>query len=1215
MLIRETFATRVQARIEPVVKVSDRRPTVVLDELANLVVTPQWEQHLRAFLDLYSDAADREDEQGIGVWISGFFGSGKSLLLKVLGALLEGGELQGQNVRQMFLGRLPAHSRDRADIQRYLSILDRKVATTAVGGNLHSMLAASDDPLALVAFKLFAAQKGFTHNWPLAWAVEYQIDHRGLTVRYRARACELSATDWAELVDSPDFYLDQLCQAAADVLPDHFGGGVAAVDRAVGSAQRTGIDPTMVVERLRRWCTARDGGGRRHKLLLQLDEAGQWISGGNANQRTMEIQALAETAAEKGGGRIWLAVTAHDDVQALRQNVQQEYYAKIIKRFSSQCKLSNDDISQVVEERVLRKTQPARLALQSVFEARAGDLAELGTLQQPKRIYPTPDAASFALFHPYLPWTVTVIPDLVKGIAQAAGRDEALTGSNRTMIGVVQGAIIDTPGLLDSPIDRLLCLADLYEQLQSDVPIETKTDLNQIARSVPSASDVTPRVAKALFLLGKAEHIPTTAENVARALVDSTAASLTTLRAAVTDELNKLVGAGYAKQVGEEYVFLSTHQRTFQDKVRARQQELETQTYELTQALKDYDSEDALRFERVELSGVEKSVKLEIDGRVVRNPTQHVTLRVFSPFQRALDPRVADDAALRQLSTQEPNNILFRMGPAPGLRAKLALAVATEKIADDVIGSPQAGAAEQDVARQAKSKDLPEHRKDVRALLGQAVRSGTVFFRGTAYQLAASDSVAGMVRATLSEVLPAIYPRFAEVPYRIADEEKAVKAALAGQTANTDLQALGVYRADGTVNEHHPLLSALRGRLPLVEQDQGAIPADSLRAEFEKPPFGWDGNCVKVGLALLLRMSACRLIESSRTLTDPASPEVLQALTKEARFKTVRVQGIKAELSAQELQTLRGYVEVIYGVKPSLVPATLHAVLGDKLAATAEQVRAIQTWASTAQSPLPAAFEAGAELIAELVASNTATVRLTRFLAEAETLLTFRELLDNLAEFHAKHADEYGRLRDFYLQMSSAGLDLAAVDRFVEDWRSVAKERTVTDTQRWHELTQAHAAARQALVEQSATWQADAKTKLEGIERGLAEQVRLAGVPEDKVAAEIQILKDSLGDVRGRLARPGPTYAEMRGILTALNTAELALPLKLREIRERYQLRDDEHEPEPEGETKVVVRRLSWREVAGQRRLDSLGQVTDLVEAIRLRLTNELDNHGTVVIE
>ena len=53
MKIREVFATSVQEKIEPVVKVADRAPTVVRSELANLVATPQWERHLHRVLDAY----------------------------------------------------------------------------------------------------------------------------------------------------------------------------------------------------------------------------------------------------------------------------------------------------------------------------------------------------------------------------------------------------------------------------------------------------------------------------------------------------------------------------------------------------------------------------------------------------------------------------------------------------------------------------------------------------------------------------------------------------------------------------------------------------------------------------------------------------------------------------------------------------------------------------------------------------------------------------------------------------------------------------------------------------------------------------------------------------------------------------------------------------------------------------------------------------------
>jgi len=107
MRIREAFATAITDRIEPVVKVLDRKPGVIAGELDSLVVTPQWERFLRQALDAYTDAATRDDEDGIGIWISGFFGSGKSLLMKVLGVLLEGGAVDGLGVRQRFLARVP----------------------------------------------------------------------------------------------------------------------------------------------------------------------------------------------------------------------------------------------------------------------------------------------------------------------------------------------------------------------------------------------------------------------------------------------------------------------------------------------------------------------------------------------------------------------------------------------------------------------------------------------------------------------------------------------------------------------------------------------------------------------------------------------------------------------------------------------------------------------------------------------------------------------------------------------------------------------------------------------------------------------------------------------------------------------------------------------------------------------------------------------------
>ncbi|GAB4206668.1 MAG: BREX system P-loop protein BrxC [Roseiflexaceae bacterium] len=1206
MQIRDTFATTIQKRIEPVVKVIDRQPEVLLNELNSLVVTPQWERYLRGILDSYADAADRNDEQGIGVWISGFFGSGKSLMVKVLGALLEDAPLLGQSPHDLFLARLPLGSPDRDGIARLLAVIRRKLTTTVVGGNLHALQANSDDPLALIVFRLFAKQRGFTQNWPFAWAIEYQLDERGKTSDFRQRASDLAGLDWEEIALDPEFYHEHLNAAVADVLPEHFSNP-AAVERAVTMAAQSGITSVVLVERLRRWCAARDGGGRRHKLLLQLDELGQWIQGGGRTERAQQVQALLETAASAGGGRIWIAVTAHGDVQELRSSLQQEEYAKINQRFANKCKLSNDDISKVVEQRLLRKTAVAQSELEARFNERPGALADLGTVQG-RRVYPTPTAANFALFYPYMPWTVAIIPDVVKGIAQAAGRDEALTGSNRTMIGVVQGAIIETPGLLEARLDRLLCLADLYDQVATDAPIETKTDLNRIRETVPGATDFTPRVARALYLLGAASHVPTTLDHLVRALTDRVDADLAELRARVEVELARLVQARYAKHVGEEFFFLSTQQRGFQDLVRSRQEEIGYQTYELSQALKEYESADELRFDKVALHGRELALKLEIDGRVARNPAAHVVLRVASPFQKAIDTQIGNDAVMKQRANEEPNSILIRLGDVPGFHSALTLAVATDQVANEVLASPVSSEPEKEVARQARQHDLASYKTEVRRLLGAAVRSATVFFRGTFYPLLPGESHSAAMRATIAQLLPQIYARFADLPVRIANEETAVKAALAHNTAHPDLQQLGVFRADGTLNDAHPLISTLRARLPAGEQYQQYVQADALRSELEKPPYGWDPNSVKVGLALLLRASACRLIDNARTLTDPSDPEVALLLIKELRFKALRVQGVRSDLGMPELQEIRRAIEALFGAKPTLVQATLNTVLGDKLAELAQRVREVQSWANTARCPLPPTFESGAALVAELLNNGSAAARLPRFREQHEALGTFSDTLGRVQQFQREFGSEFVRLRDFFMQVVYADIALDEVRRFVNDWRLLTEQqRSITEPAEWAKAVQAYQDAQQAMTRQTHALRQRAQEQLDAFEQALEERLRTAGVPEEQLDAERAGVLALFQPLRERLAPVSLDFNEARGILTALTSAEARAQQRLRELRDRYRI-DPGPQPAPE-------LRLRWRDLAGDQRLSSPADVERLLDGLRQQLLDALRDQQTVVLE
>lgn len=779
MLIRDVFATAIQQRIEPVVKVVDRKPTVLLGELQNLVVTPQWERHLRGMLDLYSEAANRDDESGNGIWVSGFFGSGKSLLVKVLGVLLENPELAGQAAHTLFLERLPPQSSDRAALARYLTLIERRVVT----------------------------------------------------------------------------------------------------------------------------------------LVVQV-------------------------------------------------------------------------------------------------------------------------------------------------------------------------------------------------------------------------------------------------------------------------ELERLVEAGFAKQVGDAYHFLTTQQRSFQDRVRRIQTDLLGNTYQLSQKLKEYASEDALRFDKVPLHQREIAFTFELDGMVVRTPAAHVRLRVLSPFQHALDTQLTHDDVMKQRSSGDGDAVLIRLADVPGLRAMLALALATEDEATRVITSTLTSATEKDIARLAREHDLQSHKAEVRRLVALAVKGAKLFFRGSAYDPTPGEAPGQAVRSTLGQLAVQIYPRAHELPQQIGNEERAIRDALKHVTSNTDLQALNVYRADGTLNDAHALLSTLRARLPIDDGYQQFVQADALRSELERPPFGWDPKAVRVGLALLLRASACRLIDNQRIIADPNDPEVLHLLTKETRFKGLRLQGVKSDLSPKDLQELRGYLEVLFGVKPALVPATLHRELGNGLTQWAEQAQALEHWASTARCPLPPLVNSGAEVVRELLGLTTPAARLPRFREQVQTLIEFQQALQAGESFRNNHGEDFLAVSAFLAHMAYAETGLAAVQRFMSDWHVLVRAQTITEPMRWAELYQAYREGYQALEQQVQSWQQEAATRLAALDAELNQHLLALEVPATHLEAERATLRALFADVQARVAQAKLDYAEARGMKSALTHAELNLPRALADLRAKY------HPSPPASYVSAgticsvrhnSVRRLTWR--------------------------------------
>ena len=101
MQIKDLFVKDIERQIKGVIKVGQKDDENILQELDEYVVTREIKQHLAKFYENYQRGIDGYTDK-MGVWISGFFGSGKSHFLKILSYLLENREIGGKKAIDFF---------------------------------------------------------------------------------------------------------------------------------------------------------------------------------------------------------------------------------------------------------------------------------------------------------------------------------------------------------------------------------------------------------------------------------------------------------------------------------------------------------------------------------------------------------------------------------------------------------------------------------------------------------------------------------------------------------------------------------------------------------------------------------------------------------------------------------------------------------------------------------------------------------------------------------------------------------------------------------------------------------------------------------------------------------------------------------------------------------------------------------------------------------
>src|ERR1700730_17929104 len=502
--IKSLFANDIHRRIEEVIKVDQTSDDILRDEISEYVVTDAIRSHYTTIFDAYRETPNKPHE-GIAIWVSGFFGSGKSSFAKMLGLSIENRAVAGIPAGDRFAQRAGDKKLD-----VLLKAINEKIPTHAVIFDVSTDrgIRSGNQSLTEIMYGLFLQSLGYAKDLDLS-ELEIVLEEKGQLERFEAEYQRLFEKEWSVETGKVAFALSE----ASRVLHSLDSATYPMADSWVKAVKnKADISPGKLAERANELMKRRRPG----QTLMFVVEVGECVA--RDVQKMLDLQAVVQSLGVKGRGKHWIVVTSQEKLGELVSGLDDKKIelARLMDRFPLQVHLEPSDISEVTSRRVLSKNAGAQKALGDLFDAHRGRFTEHTRLTADIKL-PELTHDSFIDLYPLLPYQIDLIIQVVSGLRTQGGASKHVGGANRTIIKLAQQVLINPAvNLADQPLGCVARLDQVYDLVEGNIGSEVRAKISAIAKELENP--LAQPVAKVICLLQYVKSVHRTAENIAAAL-------------------------------------------------------------------------------------------------------------------------------------------------------------------------------------------------------------------------------------------------------------------------------------------------------------------------------------------------------------------------------------------------------------------------------------------------------------------------------------------------------------------------------------------------------------------------------------------------------------------------------------------------------------------------------------------------------------------------
>ena len=866
MLIKDMFAKPIDRDIQGVVKVGQDDTSVIKGELEEYVVTNELQRHFRDFFESYRKGIHGDTDK-MGVWISGFFGSGKSHFLKILSYLLENCMVDGKRALDYFL--------DENKIKNPAVVADMTLAssvpTDVILFNIDSKSETSGkkdkDTILNVFLKVFNEKIGYSTN-PYVADLERHLDKEGLYETFKQKYKEITGDDWVTSRHKFNFFKDRVVKTLVEM---EYMVLETANDWARSTIKPYEISVISFAQMVHEYLKSREN---NHHIVFLIDEMGQYI--GSNSDLMLNLQTITEDLGTLSRGKAWVIATSQQDIDSVTEVIGGDF-SKIQGRFDTRISLTSANVDEVIKLRILDKTETANKTLSVLYENKETIIRNLITFSDiaEKKLYA--DKKDFCRVYPFIPYQFNLLSSVLTSVRQHSSSGKHLSEGERTMLALFKESAEKFMGHEDGTIIPFNIFYDALDRFldHSHSVVVSRALENNCINPDKEKDNFNVNILKTLFLIKYVNEIEADIDNITTLMVSNIDDDRRILKEKVQEALDILVGQMLVQKSGDIYIFLTDEEQEINRLI-------EKQDVEITDVIGKVSEiifADIYFEEKVKVQGFKNRYAFGFNREVDNLP--YKSTQKFDFGVKVITPNSeynGQDSTLRMLSSKTSDVYIDLPNDAEFIN-ELRLSMKIEKF---LISPSSSKFPKFEEIKAAKRREMNEHQDRAKLFLQQSLKSASFYVNGDLLELNSKDFKYNLTEG-LERIVTTVYHKLNYITHTM-DE--------------VDIYNLFKQNSSEQINldgETIPNENAVREVLNLIQirtKSHTKISLKEIKNKFTKAPFGFldvdiewiIAKCFKDGLI------GFTLSGSTVSLLNETVEKIIDYITKKAYVEKLLIE-------------------------------------------------------------------------------------------------------------------------------------------------------------------------------------------------------------------------------------------------------------------------------------------------------------------------------------